>query len=144
MLGNLKLYRKYQMGSVSRSRVCYLRAATSSLDFPQNIWKLSLRLVSFVFFLTYLVQPGLSYKHCQSKTGRARLIGFKAICIPLVGEVIVFPILQSPPDERLIFRTCQLHTAWEFLHGNGGSERPAPWHAFVHSHDLSYHDLLLR
>ena len=38
------------MGGVSRSRVCYLRAATSSLDFPQNIWKLSLRLVSFVFF----------------------------------------------------------------------------------------------
>ena len=50
MLGNLKLYRKYQMGDVSRSRVCYLRAATSSLDFPQNIWMLSLRLVSFVFF----------------------------------------------------------------------------------------------
>ena len=45
-----------------------------------------------------------------------RLIGFKAICIPLVGEVIVFPILQSPPDERLIFWTCQLHTAWKFLH----------------------------
>ena len=38
------------MGGVSRSRVCYLRAATSSLDFSQNIWMLSLRLVSFVFF----------------------------------------------------------------------------------------------
>ena len=45
-------------------QVC-LRAARSSLDFPQNIWKLSLRLVSFVFCLTYMVQLWLSYKHCQ-------------------------------------------------------------------------------
>ena len=60
------------------------------------------------------------------------LIGFKAICIPLVGEVIVFPILQSPPDERLIFRKCQLHTAWEFLHYNGGSEHLRAWHGQLH------------
>ena len=59
------------------------------------------------------------------------LIGFKAICIPLVGEVFVFPILQSPPDERLFFRTCQLHTAWELLHENGGNERQAAWHALA-------------
>ena len=40
----------------------------------------------------------------------------------------MFPILQSPHDVALIFQTCKLHTAWEFLHGNGGSERPAAWH----------------
>ena len=51
------------------------------------------------------------------------MIGFKAICIALVAEVFVFPNLQSPHDAALIFRTCQLHNAWEFLHENGGSER---------------------
>ena len=57
------------------------------------------------------------------------LIGFKAICIALVANVFVFPILQSPHDVALIFQTCQLPTDWEFLHGNGGSERPAAaWH----------------
>ena len=60
------------------------------------------------------------------------LIGFKAICIPLVGEVFVFPILQSPPDMALNFRTCQLHTAWELLHENGGNERQAAWHGQLH------------
>ena len=40
----------------------------------------------------------------------------------------MFSILQSPHDVALIFRTCQLHTALEFLHGNGGSEHPADWH----------------
>ena len=54
------------------------------------------------------------------------LIGFKAICIVLVAEVFVFPILQSPHDVALFFRTCQLHTAGEFLHDNGGSERQQP------------------
>ena len=61
------------------------------------------------------------------------LIGFKAIYIPLVGEVFVFPILQSPPDMALNFRTCQLHTAWELLHENGGNERQAAWHALPRS-----------
>ena len=56
------------------------------------------------------------------------LIGFKALCIALVADVFVFPILQSPPDVALIFRTCQLQTACEFLHENGGSERLAAWH----------------
>ena len=64
--------------------------------------------------------PVTEWQHLSPPQGTGmaggHLIGFKAICIPLVGEVIVFPILQSPPDERLIFRTCQLHTAWEFLH----------------------------
>ena len=46
----------------------------------------------------------------------------------MVAKVFVFPILQSPHDVALIFWTGQLHTAWEFLHGNGGSERPAAWH----------------
>ena len=27
------------------------------------------------------------------------LIGFKAICIPLVGEVLLFPILQAPQGD---------------------------------------------
>ena len=49
----------------------------------------------------------------------------------LVANIFVFPILQSPHNVALIFRTCQLHTAWEFLHSNGGSERPAAWHAFT-------------
>ena len=40
----------------------------------------------------------------------------------------MFPILQSHCDVALIFRKCQLHTAWEFLHENDGSERPAAWH----------------
>ena len=34
----------------------------------------------------------------------------------------MFPILQSPHDVALIFRKCQLHTTWEFLLENGGSE----------------------
>ena len=65
----------------------------------------------------------------------ASLIGFKAICTASVDEVFVFPILQSPPDERLFFRTCQLHTAWELLHENGGNERQAAWHK---SQNLAY------
>ena len=60
------------------------------------------------------------------------LIGFKAICIPLVAEVFVFPTFQSPHDVALIFRTCQLHTSWEFQHENGGSECPAAWHGQMH------------
>ena len=40
-------------------------------------------------------------------------------------QVFVFPILQSPPDVAQIFWTCQLHTAWQLLHDNGGSEHPA-------------------
>ena len=48
--------------------------------------------------------------------------------IALVVKVFVFPILQYPHDVPLIFWTCQLHTAWDFLHGNGGSERQAAWH----------------
>ena len=43
----------------------------------------------------------------------------------------MFPILQSPPNERLFFRTCQLHTAWELLHENGGNERQAAWLAIT-------------
>ena len=42
----------------------------------------------------------------------------------------MFPILQSPHDVALIFRTCQLHTTWEVLHEYGGSERPTACHAF--------------
>ena len=38
------------------------------------------------------------------------------------------PILQSPHDVALITRTCQLHTALELLHENGGSEHQAAWH----------------
>ena len=37
----------------------------------------------------------------------------------------MFPILQSPPDVAQIFWTCQLHTAWQLLHDNDGSEHPA-------------------
>ena len=44
----------------------------------------------------------------------------------------MFPILQSPPDMALNFRTCQLHTAWELLHENGGNERQAAWHGQLH------------
>ena len=57
-----------------------------------------------------------------------RLIGFKAIGIALVAEVFVFPILQSPHDVAMIFRTCQLHTGWELLHENYGNECLAAWH----------------
>ena len=47
------------------------------------------------------------------------------IGIALVGEVFGFPILQSPPDVAQVFRTCQLHTAWQLLKENSGSEHPA-------------------
>ena len=51
------------------------------------------------------------------------------------NNLFVFPILQSPHDVTLIFRICHLHTAWEFLHGNGGSERPEAWHGqLLHWH----------
>ena len=40
----------------------------------------------------------------------------------------MFPILQSPHELALIFRTCQHHTAWEFPHENGGSELLAARH----------------
>jgi hypothetical protein len=38
------------------------------------------------------------------------LIGFKAIAIALVGEVFVFPITESPPDERGIFQGGRICT----------------------------------
>ena len=56
------------------------------------------------------------------------LIGFKGICIPLVAEVIVFPIFVSPLVMERIFRTCRVYPAWELLQKNGGSEPPAAWH----------------
>ena len=37
-----------------------------------------------------------------------------------------------PHDVALIFRTCQLHTAWELLHENGGNKRQAAWHGQLH------------
>ena len=49
----------------------------------------------------------------------------QVIYITCSCQVFVFPILQSPPDMALNFRTCQLHTAWELLHENGGNERQA-------------------
>ena len=36
----------------------------------------------------------------------------------------------------LIFRTCQLHTAWELLHENGGNERQAAWHHWRQTQSL--------
>ena len=45
------------------------------------------------------------------------------IYIACSWQVIAFSILQSPHDVALIFRTCQLHTAWELLYENGGNER---------------------
>ena len=42
------------------------------------------------------------------------------------------PLGLCPFLVALIFRTCQLHTVWEFLHKNGGSERPAAWHGKLH------------
>ena len=56
----------------------------------------------------------------------------QVIYITCSCQVFVFPILQSPHDVALIFRTCQLHTAWELLHENGGNERQAAWHPFPH------------
>ena len=61
------------------------------------------------------------------------LLAFKCsdtgyIYITCSWQVFVFPILQSPHDVALIFRTCQLHTAWELLHDIGGNERQAEWH----------------
>ena len=40
----------------------------------------------------------------------SELIGFKAIAIALVGEVFVFPITESPPDERGIFQGGRICT----------------------------------
>ena len=42
-------------------------------------------------------------------------------------QVIVFPILVSPLCMERIFWTCRVYSAWELLHQNGGSERPAAW-----------------
>ena len=56
----------------------------------------------------------------------------QVIYITCSCQVFVFPILQSPPDMALNFRTCQLHTAWELLHENGGNERQAAWHRQLH------------
>ena len=75
--------------------------------------------------------PNLAALNRPSSRCCDTLIGFKSICIALVAKVIVFPMLQLPHDVAMIFWTCQLHTAWEFLHENGGSECPAAWHAFV-------------
>ena len=47
----------------------------------------------------------------------------------------MFSFLQSPHDVALIFRTCQLHTAWELLHENGGNERQAARHGQLHWKD---------
>ena len=75
-----------------------------------------------LFFLNVLNYPIFpTYYICSTFA----LIGFKAICIPLVDEVFMFTILQSLHDVALIFRTCQLHTAWKLLHENGGNERQA-------------------
>ena len=52
----------------------------------------------------------------------------QVIYITCSCQVFVFPILHSPHDVALIFRTCQLYTAWELLHENGGNERQAAWH----------------
>ena len=52
-------------------------------------------------------------------------IGIQVIYITCSWQVFVFPILQSPPDVAQIFWTCQLHTAWQLLHNNGGIEHPA-------------------
>ena len=41
-------------------------------------------------------------------------------------------MLQSPPDVALIFRTYQLHTAWELLYENGSRERQAAWRGQLH------------
>ena len=94
----------------------------------------------------------LAWEHSTvQQRSRQILIGFKVICIPLVGKVLAFPILQSPRDVALIFRTCQLHTAWELLHGNGGSERPAAWHGQLlhwqdrqHPENTKQEDLLIQ
>ena len=56
----------------------------------------------------------------------------QVIYITCSCQGFVFPILQCPHDERLIFRTCQLHTAWELRHENGGNEQQAAWHGQLH------------
>ena len=57
----------------------------------------------------------------------------QVIYITCSCQVFMFPILQSPPDMALNFWTCQLHTAWELLHENGGNERQAALHALPRS-----------
>ena len=52
-------------------------------------------------------------------------IEIQVIYITCSWQGFVFPILQSSPDVAQIFWTCQLHTTWQLLHHNGGSEHPA-------------------
>ena len=50
------------------------------------------------------VQMNVAYYVALEVQATQFLIGFKAICIHLVGEVFVFPILHSPHDVALINR----------------------------------------
>ena len=59
-------------------------------------------------------------------------VGMQVIFIACSWQVSIIPILQSPHDVALIFRTCHLHTAWELLHENGGSEHQAGWYGQLH------------
>ena len=71
-------------------------------------------------------------KKYQERCSRGGLkfanVVIQVIYITCSWQVFVYPILQSPHGVTLIFRTCQLHTAWELLNENGGSERQAAWH----------------
>ena len=75
-------------------------------------------------FLLFLARTATS---TQSDVAYLTLIGFKGIYIPLVAEVIVFPIIVYPLYMDRNFRTCRVHPARELLHKNGGSEPPAAW-----------------
>ena len=81
---------------------------------------------SFRLSLTSSIRfPNLGVLFYVLVTYHVANIGIQLIYITCSWQVFVFPILQSPPDVAQIFRTCQLHTAWQLLHDNGGSEHPA-------------------
>ena len=93
-------------------------------------------LTELIFYSTYwwtMDGTGAPWLEDDSRGGGGawgwggELIGFKAMCIPLVIKVLLFLIHVSPLDVPWYFWTCRVHTAWEFLHKNGGSDHTSRW-----------------
>ena len=73
------------------------------------------------------------FKTCHQEKGQDTYPEqFPQVWVILFWVLVWFSILQSPHNVALIFRTCQLHTAWELLTENGSNERQAAWHGKLH------------
>ena len=121
------------MGGVSRSRVCYIRAATSSLDFPQNIWMLSICLVSFVFFFDIYGAAGailqtlstfiiLDPQYFLQKKKRQ------------IIHILWISVLPPPPLSTLA-EVNNIHTK-EFFYPHSVTPPPSPLSTFIEINDI--------